>query len=496
MIHNSPTPSFPAWKCLLAPMRQKLPKAIQEVRASTLCQLEQRFAATLPTALFAKALSGPNSRDRTYTQQRTFWCFLWQCLHGRVSNREVVRQLQALLTLQGTAPISPEDGAYCLARQRLPETLFSSALKKTAQACEHAAPSTGFLQGRPIKVVDGTVLTLADTQENQAEYPQVSTMAKGCAFPLLKVVAVFSLLSGAILTASCAALHVSEFELLYQLAAFFGPKDIVLGDRGFGNGSVLAWLQSLQVDFIARSDRKTDGRGRQKRLGKNDWLVLWKRQKTSAVVPDALFGLCPLKIPVRIVRGRLYQRGFRVRQVTLVTTLLDPKLYPAADILKAYLRRWRMEMCLDDLKTTMGMNTLRCQTPAMVRKEMFMHLIAHNLARSVMLQAVVEHGVALEQLSFKGTLDALCQFTQAAAQAASARQRRELWDCLLRTIAADRLPLRPNRREPRAVKYQPRTYGRLNQPRHQYKDRPKRHARRTLSRLRQQLQKPTNEAHP
>jgi hypothetical protein len=492
MIQVSSTPSFPAWKCLLAPMRQKLTKTIQQVRACTLCQLEQRFASCLPDLLFAKAPSGPNSRDCTYTLQRTFWCFLWQCLNLGASGREVVRQLQALMTLQGAGPISSEDGAYCTARQRLPESLLTSALTKLAQACESAAPATGFLQGRPVKVVDGTVLTLADTPDNQAEYPQVSTMKKGCAFPLLKVVAVFSMLSGAIEAVRGGALHVSEFQLLYQLASFFRPDDIVLGDRGFGNCSILAWLQSLKVDFIARSDRQVDGRRRQERLGKNDWIVVWQRKPTSSVVPDKIFGNLPEKIRVRIVRGSLYQRGFRVRKVTVVTTLLDPKLYPAADILQAYLRRWRMEMCLDDLKTTLKMNTLRCKSPAMVRKEMLMHLIAHNLVRYVMIQAVVEHGGTLEQLSFKGTLDAVRQFTHAMAQAGSKRKRQELWDYLLRTIASDKLPVRHGRREPRAVKYQPRSYDRLNQPRHQYQDRPKRNVRLTRARARQKAQKPAN----
>jgi hypothetical protein len=312
-------------------------------------------------------------------------------------------------------------------------------------------------------------------------------MAKGCAFPLLKVVAVFSMLSGAIEAVSSGSLRVSEFQLLYRLASFFKPNDIVLGDRGFGNCSILAWLQSLKVDFIARSDRRVDGRTRQERLGKNDWIVLWQRKPTSSVIPDEIFGQLPEKIRVRIVRGSLYRRGFRVRLVTVVTTLLDPKLYPAADILQAYLRRWRMEICLDDLKTTLQMNTLRCKSPAMVRKEMLMHLIAHNLVRYVMLQALVEHGGTLEQLSFKGTLDAVRQFTHAMAQAGSKRKRQELWEGLLRAIAADKLPVRPGRREPRAVKYQPRTYGRLNQPRHQYKDRPKRNVRLSRSRAANKL---------
>lgn len=464
-------------------MGRRLSKAIEQVRACTLCQLESRFGACLPATLFPQSAAGDNSRDRTYTQMRTFWCFLWQCLNGQAAGREVVRQLQALLALQDAAPISAKDGAYCVARQRLPEDLFGCALNKTAAACDRAAPPTGLLQGRRAMLVDGTVLTLADSLANQTEYPQVATMKKGCAFPLMKVVAVLSLLSGAIVAAGCGASHVSEFRLFYDLAACLVPRDIVITDRGFGNGCVLAWLQSLKIDFIARSNRKTAGR-RRRHLGRNDWLVIWKRPQTSAVIPQELFDQCPAELEVRIVRGSLYQRGFRVRQVTVVTTLLDPQLYPAVEILRAYLRRWRLEMCLDDLKTTLGMHTLSCKSPAMARKEMFMHLIAHNVVRYTMIQAAVQYGRELERISFKGTLDALRQFTQAMAQARSKRKRQHLWDCLLSTLAADLIPHRPGRREPRAIKHKSRKYDRLNLPRHKYKDRPKRNLRRILSRLR------------
>lgn len=477
------TPFFPAWRPSLAPMGQLLTKSIHQVRACTLSQLESRFSNCLPDSAFTKALRGPNSRNRVYTQGRTFWCFLWQCLQVNVAGREVVRQLQALLALLGAGPICPEDGAYCIARQRLPQSLLTTALQTSAAVCDRSATQTGFLQNRTVKVADGTTVTLPDTPDNQREYPQVSTMKPGCSFPLMKIVALFSLLSGAIVAASCGQINTSEFRLLYDLMACLHPEDILIADRGFGNASVVAWLQSLKVDIIARSARKMDGRRRLKRLGKNDWLVTWKRMKSAVLSPEIQASL-PAQLTVRIVRGSLYQRGFRVRQVTLVTTLLDVDSYPAADLLQAYLRRWRMEMCLNDLKTTLGMKNLSCKSPEMARKELLMHLIAHNLVRYTMVQAAVEYGADLQRISFKGTLDALRQFTHAMAQTRSKNKRQELWECLLRTLAADRVPLRPNRREPRAVKQRSRKYDRVRVPRWQHKDRPKRNTRRTRSRLR------------
>jgi hypothetical protein len=467
-------------------MGQSLTKSIDQIRHCTLSQLESRFSSCLPAAAFTKAPRGPNSRNRLYTQGRTFWCFLWQCLQVNAAGREVVRQFQALLALLGAAPICSDDGAYCTARQRLPQSLLTTALQTSAAVCERSAARSGFLQNRTIKVVDGTSATLPDTPQNQRQYPQVSTMKAGCSFPLVKIVALFSLWSGAIVAAACGSINTSEFRLLYDLLACLHPQDILIADRGFGNAPIVAWLQSLKVDFISRSARKIDGRRRRRRLGKNDWLVSWKR-KHSAVIPPELQASLPTQLTIRIVRGSLYQRGFRVRQVTLVTTLLDVGLYPAADILQAYLRRWRMEMCLDDLKTTLGMNTLSCKSPEMVRKELLMHLIAHNLVRYTMIQAAVEHGAELQRISFKGTLDALRQFTHAMAQARSKDKRQELWQCLLRTLVADLVPLRPNRREPRAVKQRSRKYDRLLVPRWQHKDRPKRNTRRARSRLRRSL---------
>ncbi len=486
-MHPTPalTPFFPAWKQRLARRRQPLASTVRRLTACTLCQLESRFASRLPAALFAKAPSGPNSRDRAYTQARTFWGFLWQCLQGDCSGREVVRQLQALLALEGAATLSSGDGAYCVARQRLPEPLLAHALQATATACQQRATAPPFLKGRPVKIVDGTTVSLPDTPENQAAYPQVATMKQGCSFPIMRIVAIFSLASGAILAAASASLGSSEWRLFYHMLGLLAPADIVIADRGFGHYAVLALLQAMKIDFIARSSRSIDGRRRHRRLGPNDWLVTWKKSPNpSAVLPQQQGDPLPAESIVRIVRGSLHQPGFRVRQITVVTTLLDAQAYPAADILRAYLRRWRLEMCLDDLKTTLGMHTLRCKSPAMARKEMFMHLIAHNLIRHTMAQAAAEHDADLERLSFKGTVDALRQFTHAMAQARSKKKREELWAYLLRILVGDRVPDRPGRREPRAVKRRSMKYERLTVPRGQYKDRPKRHQRRHLSRLR------------
>lgn len=478
------TPFFPKFRARLAAMKAPLQKTRQAVKALTLAQLEKRFAPVVPGNLFPKARQAANSRDRIYTQERTFWCFLWQCLSRLTSCRKVVRQVQALFTLHSGPAVSEEDGAYCRARQRLPVKVLREVLAATAQESDRRAPQTQFLQGRRVKAVDGAFVTLADTPKNRAQYPKAKCQKLASGFPLMRLVVIFSLSSGVILSMLQGNLHVAELRLFRLLFDTLEKGDVMIADQGFGHFVALTLLQQIGVDFIARSARKVDGR-RGRPLGHNDWLVPWKRgRKPSAILTPAEWQQLPAEVTVRIVRGSLYQPGFRVRQVTLVTTLLDPVRYPAQEILQAYVRRWRLEMCLDDLKTTLGMETLRCQSPPMVEKEALMHLISHNLIRWLMVQAVLQQEVDLERISFKGTIDSLREFSQAMAQARSSRKRQALWDELLRTLAADLLPLRPGRREPRAVKRKRNKYPQLSAPRHKFRDRPKRQERLKKARLR------------
>jgi len=481
------TPFFPAWRPRLAPMGSRTAQAFKQVRAYTLAQLENCFGSWLPTDLFPKAAQKANSRDRHYTRWRTFWCALWHNLNPGASGREVVRQLQALFRLEGGAHLSEEDGAYCRARARLPLDQFAQALTATANAGDRLAPPLPLLGGRPLKVADGSALTLlADTRRNRAAYPPLQCRPDQPSFPMMRLVVLFSLLSGAILAVAQGSLAVSELSLLTQLSNYLAQGDILIGDRGFGCYPLIALLQhTLGIDFIGRTTRRIDGRRRRQRLGHNDWLIEWKKGAVASpwMSPAQWLGL-PTTLTLRAVKGSLYQKGYRVRQVTVITTLLDAELYPARQILEAYLRRWRLEMCLDDLKTTLGMESLRNRSPEMAQQELHLRLIAHNLVRCTMAQAATDHAVPLERISFKGSLDALRQFAQAMAQARSKSKRQELWTELLRTLASDLVPERPGRREPRAVKRKKNRYPRLRGPRRQFRDHLKRHDRRRISRLR------------
>ena len=157
-----------------------------------------------------------------------------------------------------------------------------------------------------------------------------------------------------------------------------------------------------------------------------------------------------------------------------MTTLLDPLAYPAKSLVALYARRWHLELALRHLKTTMGMELLRCQTPDMTEKELLVYLVAYNLIRCLMAEAVALAGVEMERLSFKGTVDAIRQYTLAMQNRPAKKHRREFWAQLLKTIAADLVPLRPQRNEPRALKRRPKAYQLLNKPRKIFKEVPHR----------------------
>ena len=173
---------------------------------------------------------------------------------------------------------------------------------------------------------------------------------------------------------------------------------------------------------------------------------------------------------VRVVRFTLAVPGFRAQSVTLVTTLLDAQAYPAEELARLYARRWRIELWFRDIKTSMGMEVLRCKSPKMAHKELEMFFIAYNLIRVLMAEAGALYEVPMERLSFKGTVDAMRQFSLAIAQACSRKKQRQLMADLLEIIAWDQVPERPGRREPRAVKRRPKPYQLLNRPRHQMKE--------------------------
>ena len=462
------TPLFPALRSQLAALGRR---CLQRLRQKTLEQLGQHLRQVIPDHLLASAEEGEGSRERDYPLRLTIECFIWQMLNPGTSCREVVRQVQALCRLGGRRVVDEDNSAYIQARQRVPQERLHQVLAATAQAADSRVANAGQLAGRPVKVVDGSSTQLPDTAANQKEYPQPSRQKPGCGFPVMKLAVLFSLASGALLDVVMGNLHGHDLRLLRQLWDSFKGGDILLGDRAYGEYVTLARWPQQGVDVVARlhSRRKVDFR-KARRLAKNDGLFTWhKGYQQSEILSVKEWNQLPSQITVRVLRFTARVRGCRARRITLVTTLLDPKLYAADQLIGLYARRWRLELCLRDLKTTLGMEQLRCQSPAMARKEVLAYLIAHNLTRCVMAEAAGTYEGDLERISFKGTLDALRQYSGALSRARNRRMRQQLWEDLLVNLVRDKLPCRPNRTEPRAVKRRPKPYPLLNKPRRQFR---------------------------
>lgn len=467
MIH---TPYFPALRSRLAALGRR---TVESLRHLALPQLAGCLEKYLPVHLLSAEDEGANSRDRIYSLRLTFQCLVWQMLKPQTACREVARQVQALCRLTGRGRVESGRSAYCQARLRLPRERLEKALDQLARHADQRCGAGVGLQGRTVKVVDGTTVQLADTRKNQKRYPQLPHQQPGCGFPLLKILALFSLSSGSILTLVMDSYHHHDLRLFRQLWAELKAGDVILGDRLFGDYATLAGLPRQGVDVIARlnAKRPVDFR-KAKRLGRNDGLFVWtKAVRCPPYLTAAQWADLPATLTVRVIRFRVAVKGGRTRWITLATTLLDAQRYPLAELADLYARRWRLELCFRDLKTQLGMAQLRAQTPAMAEKEALAYLVAHNLIRCVMAEATATYQVALDRLSFKGTVDGLRQFSQAITQARNGRMRRQLWADLLWHIARDQVPLRPGRREPRAVKHRPKPFPLLTMPRHRFKDR-------------------------
>jgi hypothetical protein len=459
------TPFFPQLRPRLAPLGRRA----QLLRQHSLPCLDQLLGVFLPDPLLSASKEGPNSRDRVYNLRRTFFGFLYQVLNPHCPCREVVRQILALLGLCDGPAARPGTSAYCQARRRLPLDLLSHLRQDTARRADQSARPWRGLQ---VKVLDGTGISLPDTKKNQRAYPQSAEQKPGCGFPLMKIVALFSLASGALLAYAKGNKRQHELSLLHQLLDQFNPGDLVLADRGFSVFTLMAllWARGVQSLFRLHHARAADFR-QGKCLGKNDRLLTWFKPQDwqrRRYLGLKLWNQIAEQLSVRIVRVTLAVPGFRTHSVTLVTTLLDPAAYPAQELVRLYLQRWHVELWFRDIKTSMGMEVLRCQTPQMIHKELEMFFIAYNLIRCLMNQASLAHEAALERLSFKGTVDSVRQFSAAIAQARSRKKQQQLIAQLLQVIAHDPVPARPGRREPRAVKRRPKPFAKLNRPRHQF----------------------------
>lgn len=413
--------------------------------------------------------------ERIYTPLVTLWVFLGQVLSADHSCRNAVARLVVHRVSQGLSVCSSRTGAYCQARKRLPEQFFSTIARMVATKLEDQASKEWLWKGRHVYMFDGTTTLMPDTKENAEAFPLAFNQQGGVGLPLARVGAIFSLSCGVILDlkiAKYAGKGQGELTLLQKMLDLFTAGDVLLADALMSNFRVLFSFQRRGVDVVTRlnkAHRKADFRCG-KRSGKEDHLVKWRKPSRRRGLDRDLYNSMPEYITVREARVRIDHPGFRTKSMVIVTTLLDPMEYTKQDLANLYRERWNNELDLRTIKSVMQMECLRGKTPELVHKEIWTHVLAYNLIRTIMAQAAAKSSMLPRTISFKGTLQTLEAFQPVIAIVGHDRSMKtKLYQQLLDAIVLHRVADRPNRFEPRRHKRRHKHYVPLAVPRQEAK---------------------------
>jgi hypothetical protein len=415
------------------------------------------------------------TRDRIFTTPVTLAVFLSQLLSDDHSCRPAVARLSAWRTARGLPPCSPDTGGYCKARQRLPETLLPQLVRDSADRLQAHARAHWLFHNRRVVIADGSTVSMPDTAENQEVYPQHAGQKPGCGFPLARIVVLLALATGCVLDAAVGASRgklTGEHALLRALHGRLKRGDLLLGDAYYSSFDAVVTLVGMGVDVVMRqaANRRTDFR-RGTRLGREDHLVQWLRHRNRPKwMSREEFAALPRRLPMRELRVRVDQPGFRTKSFVVVTSLLDAVAYPRQELEELYRSRWHAELDLRSIKSVMQMDVLRCKTPAMVRKEIFGHFLAYNLIRGVLAESAVRRQTLPRHLSLQGARQTLEAFRVELNRAHGAAAER-LRGVALMAIAYHEVGNRPDRVEPRVVKRRPKPYPRMQVPRREARKR-------------------------
>ena len=428
-------------------------------------QFKQNWSQELEDDAIVRACeeAGHQWRERELGPVATVKMFLLQILFGNVACEYVPHLAGKDVT----------GSAYCAARGRFPLEALQTLLSRCTTKMAECVRDTGLWLGHRLFLLDGSSFSMPDTDQLREHFGQPGGQAAGCGFPTAHWLALVHFGSGLFQKVLTAALRTHDLNGVAQLHPELEAGDVLLGDRAFGSFGHVALLvlrglhgifrahQKLIIDFTPGRPHAVPGRGKSsghkgkprsrwiQSLGPLDQIVEWLR---PAVIPAWLtaeaWAALPTTLLVRELRYTIARPGFRVRAVTLVTTLLDPVRYPKEKLAEAYGLRWTIETCLAHIKTTMKMDVLRCQTVRGVEKELTMFLLVYNLVRMTVLEAAKRQGVPPERISFVDALRWL----------ATAKPGDELPELVVN-------PLRPGRVEPRVRKRRPKEFPVMKKPR-------------------------------
>jgi hypothetical protein len=425
------------------------------------------FAAVLTEASILDVLNeyGVQYRDRVFSPVTTIWGFLSQVLSEDHSCRDAVARIIAHRAAQGLTACSPNAASYCNARGRLRTDVLRTLARRTAQELQAGAADGWKWHGRSVFIADGSHISMPDTPENQASYPQPPQQQPGLGFPLARVAVLLSLATGACHDLAIAAYQgkgTGETTLLRAMYDRLQPGDVVLADALFDNYFLVCDLRERGIDLVARAQYQRVGSQTAESRPDGD-ILLWQRPNKPRGMTGEQYRRYPKTLLMRQVAVDARGQNNRAEQFHVITTILDATIdgEQFGDLDE---RRWDGEVDIRSIKSTMRMDVLRCQTPAMVEKEVWAHLLAYNLLRTVMAVAASANGVEPRAVSFKGAKQVVTAFAP-KIEAARPEDRAALIDAMLTAVAYHRVGNRPGRWEPRARKRRPKPGARLTQPR-------------------------------
>lgn len=401
----------------------------------------------------------PRHRERLFPPTETLSMFLAQALDADRSCQQAVDRAALHRLAGGLPPCSTHTGAYCRARKRLPTSMVCTLTRSTGQRVVAHAARAWHWRNRPVRLVDGTTVTMPDTPANQTAYPQSPNQKPGLGFPLCRIVGIVCLGSGALLNAAISPYQGKgndEQSLLRAMLDTLADGDVLVGDAFYATYFLLCTLCARNIDAVFEQhgsrNRMTDFR-RGRRLGERDHLIVYQKPVIKpAWLSKKAYAQAPATLTVR---------ELRTGGKTLVTTLLCPKQTSKADLKDLYRDRWHVELDLRNIKTTLGMERLSCLRPGMAVKEIWVYLLAYNLIRMMMAQAARHTRLLPRQLSFKHAVQICIALPYHRYLMLQADKR-----CILfELIAQQRVGDRPGRIEPRALKRRPKPYPLLTQPR-------------------------------
>jgi hypothetical protein len=434
---------------------------IQEQRTSK----ELAFKDIISPTLLKRHLTDLPCRERIFTPAVTLHSLLSQVISSDQTCQAAVVQVIAKFA-EGDCNISANTAAYCKARSRLPEKVLSGLARDCARELDEETSNEWLWRDRHVRLVDGSCVSMPDTIENQAMYPQPTTQEDGLGFPIARFVGVISMATGAVLDfamGSYSGKGTGEHALLRNIISVFNRGDIMLGDCYYPSFFLIAELQQRGVEavFPAHAARHCDFR-RGTHLGKKDHIAKWKKPKRPTWMDKETYKNYPEAITIRETQISQNRPGFRTKSRIIVTTFLEPDDVSKDDLAKLYDYRWFVEIDFLAIKQTMKMDILRCKSPEMVRKEIWAHLLAYNLIRKVMSQAARAYNKNPRQLSFKLSMQVIFAFCQAGLFNES---NQKIYEKILKAIAYKKVGNRSGRSEPRRVKRRPKSFPRLNKPR-------------------------------